>query len=420
VKSLVVDDEIVSRKKLQKILSSFGRCDDADSGGVAIETFREGLQKGEPYDLVMLDISMPEMNGTDVLFSMRRAEKEAGISRDKRVKVVMVTSHTDKDTVITCIQAGCDEYIKKPFERETIAGKLRRLGLDVSPGTQEKQVQGSIRENVLRVIDRFKKGQINLPVMPRVVEELEKVIGHPNTSVDDVRRIVEEDAVVSLRLISIANSPIYRGREKVQSLTKAISRVGFKETQTIVMAVATNSLYETKNTQFRDLMEKLRIYSLTCAHCARAIARKLGFMDAERFFLMGLIHDIGNVLLLRTLGEVVPPDQSFDVMSDIVPNIQAVHTTFGAALLQRWKLTEDYIDVAKLHEGPQFDSTTSKEVLVVNLACNLVRGMGLGFFEHNEIDLSELESARILGMNPVMLREIAEEVKESINTTADT
>ena len=419
MKSLVVDDEIVSRKKLQKILGSFGKCDDADSGSAALDTFRKGLQDGEPYDLVMLDVSMPEMDGTDVLFSIRKAEKEVGISKDEHVKVVMVTSHADKDTVITCIQAGCDDYIKKPFEKETIANKLLGLGLDISPEIQEKQGHGSIRENVLKVIDKFKKGQINLPVMPRVVEELEQVIGQPNTSVDDVRRIVEKDAVVSLRLISIANSPIYRGRESVQSVTKAISRMGFKETQTIVMAVASNSFYETKSAQFRDLMEKLRIYSLACAHCASAIARKLGFRDAERFFLMGLIHDIGNVLLLKTLGEVVPPDQTFDIMSDIVPNIQAVHTTFGAALLQRWKLTEEYINVARLHEGPKFDSTTPKEVLVVNLACNLVREMGLGFFGPNEIDLSTIESANILGLNPDVLKQIAEEVKESLNTAVD-
>ena len=419
MRALVVDDEVVSRSKLQKIMARFGPCDAADSGSAALHAFRDAMEKGEPYDLVALDIAMPEMDGTQVLHNIRKVENELGIERSQGVKVVMVTAHADKDTVIACIQAGCDEYIRKPFDKAIISQKLHRLGFSLMEETGEQKQPESIRENVLRVIERFKKGDIDLPVMPTVVAEMQKVISQPNSTVEDLRLIVEKDAVMSARLISLANSPVFRGRGQVQSVTKAISRLGFKETQSLVMAIASKGLYETKSEKLRALMEKLRLFSLACAHCAAAIAGKLGFMDTERYFLMGLIHDIGNALLLRTLGDLIPPDASRDAEGDILANIQKVHTSFGAALLQRWKLSEDYINVARLHEGPDFGPSTPKEVLVVNLANNLARHMGYGFSEEGEVELSEIESTKLLGLDVETLQGISDEVKQRMESGSE-
>lgn len=128
MKALVVDDELVSRKKLQKIMESLGECEAVESGSAAIAAFQKALENGMPFDLITLDVLMPKMDGTEVLYTIREIEKEKKIPKEKQVKILMVTSHSDKDTIITCIQAGCDDYIVKPFDREAVFKKLGKLG----------------------------------------------------------------------------------------------------------------------------------------------------------------------------------------------------------------------------------------------------------------------------------------------------
>ncbi|SDB03074.1 two-component system, chemotaxis family, response regulator CheY [Desulfonatronum thiosulfatophilum] len=129
MKILVVDDELVSRKKMQVIMENFGECMAVESGPMGLDAFADAISKGKPYDLVTLDVAMPDMDGTEVLFFIRELEKEHGIRRKKGVKAIMVTALADKNTVITSIQAGCDAYVVKPFDKYTILEKMKQLQL---------------------------------------------------------------------------------------------------------------------------------------------------------------------------------------------------------------------------------------------------------------------------------------------------
>ena len=128
MKILIVDDELVSRRKMQKIMESLGECEAVESGSAAIAAFQKALENGMPFDLITLDVLMPKMDGTEVLYTIREIEKEKKIPKEKQVKILMVTSHSDRDSIITSIQAGCDDYIVKPFDREVIINKLEKIG----------------------------------------------------------------------------------------------------------------------------------------------------------------------------------------------------------------------------------------------------------------------------------------------------
>ncbi|WP_319405652.1 response regulator [uncultured Desulfosarcina sp.] len=129
MKMLVVDDELVSRKKMEKILQHYGVCHAVDSGKAAIEAYTQALLIREPFDLITLDVSMPGMGGTEVLLMIRILERKNSIPKDKQVKILMVTSHADQETVMASIEAGCDDYIKKPFSLERVTRKLNKIGL---------------------------------------------------------------------------------------------------------------------------------------------------------------------------------------------------------------------------------------------------------------------------------------------------
>jgi two-component system chemotaxis response regulator CheY len=127
MKILVVDDELVSRMKMQKIMSGVGDCVAVANGDQALTRFKKALEAERPFDLVTLDVLMPEMDGTEVLSKIRQIEEQKQIPKEQRVKILMVTSQSDKNTVIICIQAECDDYIVKPFDREMIMEKLEKF-----------------------------------------------------------------------------------------------------------------------------------------------------------------------------------------------------------------------------------------------------------------------------------------------------
>jgi two-component system chemotaxis response regulator CheY len=125
MKTLVVDDELVSRRLMQRTMAKFGACEAVESGSKAIAAFKKAWKNWAPFDLMTLDISMPGMDGIEVLLQIRKREKK--IPKEKRIKILMVTAHSDKDSVTICITAGCDDYIVKPFTRKVVIKKVEEL-----------------------------------------------------------------------------------------------------------------------------------------------------------------------------------------------------------------------------------------------------------------------------------------------------
>jgi two-component system chemotaxis response regulator CheY len=130
MKALVVDDEVVSRKKMIKILGKYGECEEAENGKEAIEKFSVNTVDGtDSYDLITLDISMPDISGLTVLERIRNIEKEKFIAKEDQVKILMVTAKSEKETVRLSIEGGCNDYVIKPFNNQSIQIKLVRVGL---------------------------------------------------------------------------------------------------------------------------------------------------------------------------------------------------------------------------------------------------------------------------------------------------
>jgi two-component system, chemotaxis family, chemotaxis protein CheY len=124
VKILVVDDEAVSKVKMQAILKGYGTVECVDGGSAALAAFRKAWDAKEPFDLITLDISMPDMDGGETLRHIRSIEK---LMRVEKVKVIMVTGMSDRDSVIDCKLSGCDDYVVKPFSRDVVTNKVNAL-----------------------------------------------------------------------------------------------------------------------------------------------------------------------------------------------------------------------------------------------------------------------------------------------------
>jgi len=127
---LIVDDDPACRRLLEHYLKPFGDCDLAENGAEGASAFRKALQDGRPYDLVCLDLLMPEQDGHTTVHAIRTIEAEHDIFSRDRVKVIMTTAVRD---VTHCVQAyheGCESYLTKPIDPAKLLQRLRELGLD--------------------------------------------------------------------------------------------------------------------------------------------------------------------------------------------------------------------------------------------------------------------------------------------------
>jgi len=130
MKILVVDDEFVSLQKLSLLLSAYGKCDAATNGEQALEMFRIAHQQNTPYNLITLDIDMPGMDGPTVAEHIRQYELESGItSMEQQGKILMVTAMTDGKSIMSSFRKGCEGYLNKPFNEETIRVSLANIGI---------------------------------------------------------------------------------------------------------------------------------------------------------------------------------------------------------------------------------------------------------------------------------------------------
>ena len=126
MRMLVVDDDFNNRMLLQKLLASYGEAETVVDGQEAVEAFLLAHSEGRPYELVCMDIMMPEMDGHQAVQIIRAKEKELGIAPRDEVKVLMVTAlDSPKEVMKAYYRDGCTDYLAKPITKEKIDGKLR-------------------------------------------------------------------------------------------------------------------------------------------------------------------------------------------------------------------------------------------------------------------------------------------------------
>ncbi len=129
MKSLIVEDDFTSRLYLQELLKEFGPAHIAVNGREAIDATEKARDDGQPYDLICMDIMMPEMDGQEALARIREDEEERGITSSHGTKIVMTTALGDVQNVSDAYSSLCDAYLVKPIEKEKLIEELRELDL---------------------------------------------------------------------------------------------------------------------------------------------------------------------------------------------------------------------------------------------------------------------------------------------------
>ncbi|OGT96451.1 MAG: hypothetical protein A2X80_13305 [Geobacteraceae bacterium GWB2_52_12] len=130
MKCLVVDDDELGRELIAQYLEGVAECDMAENGLIAVEMFRNAFEGGNRYDLIILDIVMPEMDGHSAAKEIRKIEKEWGVSINDAVNIVVLSSlNTPSDVIQAYISAKSAAHLVKPVQPEKLLATLSKMGI---------------------------------------------------------------------------------------------------------------------------------------------------------------------------------------------------------------------------------------------------------------------------------------------------
>ena len=130
IRALIVDDDFYSRTLVHEMLRTIADCDIAVNGEEAIFAFTKALEGSRPYDLVCMDLVMPEMDGQEALQEIRILEKESGLDDGCEAKIIVTTMLDDKkETHDAFFLGGATSYLVKPIEETKLLAELKSLGL---------------------------------------------------------------------------------------------------------------------------------------------------------------------------------------------------------------------------------------------------------------------------------------------------
>ncbi len=339
------------------------------------------------------------------------------------------------------INIAIKEAIIKFNEREelkrTVAQLKKRVnelevksGIKAPPKTSQKQkvtkkkptkeeIEGPVL--VREIITRFKRGDINLPPVPSIISEFNDTVKR-GASIVDVSEVLKRDIGLSTKLINVSNSTYYKRASENKTLVDAISRVGLSDTKQYVYAAANRDLYVSSNSQYKKFLEKLWVHSLACAHSTQITTELLGIALRVDPFLLGLLHDIGILILLEIVGKLAMSEEQFKELNAVklLSTIMQLHGKFGAVLLKRWNFSSIFIDVACHHDEPNEAKRFTKELLIANFANNISKLCGFPFRINEGItvdDITASGSSILLKINAEQISSISEKVTARVKTS---
>ena len=129
MKALIVEDDFTSRFLLQEILKEYGTSHVAVNGKEAVQAVELSLKSEEPYQLICMDIMMPEMDGQSAVKEIRALEESNGIMSTDGAKIIMTTTLNDLKNVSAAYSNLCDGYLTKPIDKKRLIQELQKFGI---------------------------------------------------------------------------------------------------------------------------------------------------------------------------------------------------------------------------------------------------------------------------------------------------
>lgn len=246
------------------------------------------------------------------------------------------------------------------------------------------------------------KGIHELPTIPEIATKVLDMFDKPNVELEELAETILVDQVMASRVIKIVNSPFFKPMHEIKSLKRALIYLGFRQIRHIALTCSIIEAFEGRTGVFD--VKTFWEHSFGVGVVAKIIAQRIRYPEIEKAYIVGIVHDIGEVFLSyymkdrfqQVVDELKGTSQSFVEAEE--KRLGTTHCEVGYCLAKNWNFPAEYCDVIANHHAPAnatIDPTLSAIVNLADLFCS-VRHLDYGGREWVSFNLAEEPSWQIL------------------------
>lgn len=213
--------------------------------------------------------------------------------------------------------------------------------------------------------------------LPTIVAQVLEVVNDDNSSVADLKRVVESDPALTSRVLRTVNSAAYGLRTSVDSIHKAIGLLGFNEVRNLAVTASVAEIFRQEELVGAYQRRGLWKHMVSVAIIARMVALRSGIKSFEEVFMGGLLHDLGIILIDQYLHadfvkmmKSLPEDKTLWMHEREVFGFD--HTQLGARVGENWRFPASSIAVIRFHHDPQRAKPENRSLVQVVEVANFL------------------------------------------------
>lgn len=208
--------------------------------------------------------------------------------------------------------------------------------------------------------------------LPEVCLRIQQLADDPYADMSEFAQLVAQDPALTIRLLRLVNSACYGFPGRVDTISRAVNLVGIAELRNLTLAMAAMEVFGGLENERFDMLAFWR-HSVYCALVGRFLARRARVLHAERLFIIGLLHDVGRLLVFNLL-----PEQAARIEQRVLAGAEICaaeraelgfdHAEVGYELLSLWQLPKPLRIAVALHHLPEVTEEAQMETAIAHLA----------------------------------------------------
>jgi putative nucleotidyltransferase with HDIG domain len=269
----------------------------------------------------------------------------------------------------------------------------------------------------------------NLPTLPVVVQQIQKLIASPNSNMIQIASIIAKDQAIAARVIRLINSAFYGMGGKVASVQQAIVLLGLNTVKNLVLGVSVVKMFEDSagSASMFD-RQKFWMHTFACALGAKAIAKKINMREPEDFFLAGLLHDIGILVLdqffhqdfIGVLQDAAV--RKIDYVKAEQDRMGLTHAEIGEYMGRKWKIPEVLVHSIRYHHQPLFTARelagSIQVIAAVHVADIIASNRGIDMGYRNGTKLCQEPAIKCIGLSISEIDALFDDVEKEVLSAA--
>ena len=216
-------------------------------------------------------------------------------------------------------------------------------------------------------------GALDLPSLPEVVMRAIELVNDPEASAIDIGRVLSEDSALTARLLKIVNSPFYGFPSRIDTVSRAITVIGTLDLLDLILATSVVKMFSGVPNDLVS-MDSFWKHSLYGGVVARLLAARSKQPNVEHFFVAGLLHDLGSLVIYRKMPELarealLRARYNGMVLQQAEQELLGFdHAMVGAELMRMWKLPASLVEAVEFHHNPSQSPNNPLIASVVHVA----------------------------------------------------